>query len=160
RDCSQSERPARKFVIVGKAREREVDVPRIHAGVRAMLKTLIPCLSAVAMVAVTVSWIATAPAQPGFEEKKAPKKGPAKKGDEAQLFPERLDRLRRQLEAPHPANPERQTLLMQSGALAKKADQIWRAQQPYIADRTLAAAEALFHAADHLDHLASSQRDP
>jgi hypothetical protein len=125
-----------------------------------MLKHRVPCLAVLTIAAATMALVATAPAQPGLEGKKADKKGPGKKGDEVEQFPDRLDRLRRQLEYTHPADPERQTLLSQAGVLANKADQIWRTQQPYIADRTLAAAEALFHASDHLEHLANSQVFP
>lgn len=135
-------------------------MPSIHAGKRVMLKQLIPYLSALAVAAVIISWVTTAPAQSGVEGEKAPKKGPGKKGAEVQLIPDRLDRLRRELQYARTADPERQTLLVQAGVFANKADQIWRTQQPYIADRTLAAAEALFHASDHLEHLTNSQQAP
>jgi hypothetical protein len=125
-----------------------------------MLRRCVPCVAVLTIVAATMALVATAPAQPGREGKKADKKGPGKKGDEVQQFPDRLDRLRRQLEYMHPVDPERQTLISQAGVLANKADQIWRTQQPYIADRTLAAAEALFHASGHLEHLTNSQGFP
>jgi hypothetical protein len=90
---------------------------------------------------------AIAPAQPGPQGKeKGDKKGKGKKGDEIERFGDRLERLRRQYSDPRPADPERQVLLWHSSVYAGKADQIWRTAQPYIADRTLAAAEALFHA--------------
>jgi hypothetical protein len=97
--------------------------------------------------------IATAPAQPGPQGEKGDKKGKGKKGDEIERFPERLERLRRQYSDPQPADQERKVLLWHSSAYAGKADQIWRTAQPDIADRTLAAAEALLHASDHLEHL-------
>ena len=102
-----------------------------------------------------IALVATAPAQPGVE-KKGEKKEKGKKGDDVQRLPDRLDRLRRQLDSTRPPDPERQMLLWHSAVWANKADQIWRTQQPYIADRTLAASEALFRASDHLQHLAGS----
>lgn len=93
-------------------------------------------------------------AQPGPQGKeKDDKKGKGKKGDEIDRFGDRLERLRRRLTDPRPADPEQQVLLSDSGVYAGKADQIWRTAQPYIADRTLAAAEALFRASDHLERL-------
>jgi hypothetical protein len=101
-----------------------------------------------------VGLIATARAQPGPQGmEKGDKIGKGKKGDEIERFPERLERLRRQYSDPQPADEGRKVLLWHSSAYAGKADQIWRTAQPYIADRTLAAAEALFHASDHLEHL-------
>ena len=113
--------------------------------------TRVPYTGLVIICGLMIAWTSSAPGQPGPEGKK----GKGKKGDEVQQFPDRLDRLRRQLEYTRPSDAERQALLSQSGAYASKADQIWRAQQPYIADRTLAAAESLFHASDHLEHLAN-----
>jgi hypothetical protein len=121
-------------------------------------------MAVIAVMMLFIGWMASAPAQPGPPDKdtgkKGDKKGKGKKGDEIQQFPERLDRLRRQLQYSRPADPERQILLSQSGTYANKADQIWRTQQPYIADRTLAAGEALYHASDHLDHLTNTQGFP
>jgi hypothetical protein len=106
------------------------------------------------LTGLMVSLTATAPAQPGPQGKeKGDKKGKVKKGDEIERFPDRLEGLRRQYSDPQPADPERQVLLWHSSVYAGKADQLWRTAQPYIADRTLAAAEALFHASDHLEHL-------
>jgi len=113
-----------------------------------------PCFVLLTVTGLTVGLIATAPAQPGPQgNEKGDKKGKGKDGDEIERFPERLERLRRQYSNPQPADPERQILLGHSSVYAGKADQIWRTAQPYIADRTLAAAEALFHASDHLEHL-------
>jgi hypothetical protein len=104
------------------------------------------------MTGFMIGWTATSPAQPGPKGKeKDDKKG--KKGDDLDRFGDRLERLRRQIAEPGAADPERQVLLSHSGIYADKADQLWRAAQPYIADRTLAAAEALFRASDHLEHL-------
>ena len=115
----------------------------------------------VAAATLTVGWIATAPAQLGPRHgDKADKKGDGKKGEEIGRFEDRLERLRRQLGEPRPADPERQVLLWNSGVYANNADRLWRAAQPYIADRTLAAAEALFHASDHLRHLKESLGPP
>ena len=95
-----------------------------------------PCFVLLTVTGLTVGLIATAPAQPGPQgNEKGDKKGKGKDGDEIERF------------------PERQILLGHSSVYAGKADQIWRTAQPYIADRTLAAAEALFHASDHLEHL-------
>jgi hypothetical protein len=124
-----------------------------------MPKHGVPHLALLTILGATIALVGTAPAQPGPDGKKADKKG-KKKGDDVQAFLNRLERLRRQLEYTHPADAERQTLLWQSGVFASKAAQIWRTQQPYIADRTLAAAEALFHASDHLEHLTNSQGGP
>jgi hypothetical protein len=107
-----------------------------------------------------IGGVISAPAQPGPEGKKGDKKGKGKKGDEIQQFPNRLERLRRQLEYTRPDDSERQTLLFHSAAYLNKADQIWGTQEPYIADRTLAAAEALFHASEHLQHLTDTQALP
>ena len=116
-------------------------------------------LALIAIAGFMTLWDPGALAQPGPKgDKKGDKKD--KKGDDIQRFPDRLERFRRQLEYVRPADPERQTLLAQSGIYANKADQIWRTQQPYIADRTLAAAEALFRASDHLQHLADAQAFP
>jgi hypothetical protein len=101
---------------------------------------------------LVLALIAQAPAQPG-PDKNGDKKGDGKKGEEIDRFEDRLQRLRRQFAEPQPSDPERQVLLRHSGVYANKADLIWRTGQPYIADRTLAAAEALFHASDHLEHL-------
>lgn len=122
-----------------------------------MLRRTVPYLALITIVGAMIALVATAPAQPGVDvkDKKGDKKEKGKKGDETQRFQDRLDGLRRQLEYVRPADQERQTLLGHSGVYANKADQIWRTQQPFIADRTLAAAEALFHASDHLQHLAN-----
>ncbi len=98
-----------------------------------------------------IGTIAQLPAQPPPQAKeKGDKKG--KKGDDPDRFPDRLDRIRRHIAEPRPADPERLALLSHSEFYVTKADQIWRTSQPYIADRTLAAAEALYHASDHLEH--------
>jgi len=120
-----------------------------------------PYFVLLSVTGLMVGLIATAPAQPGPQGKeKGDKKGKGKKGDEIERFPERLERLRRQYSDPQPADPERQVLLGHSSAYAGKANQIWRTTQPYIADRTLAAAEALFHASDHLEHLKEPSGPP
>lgn len=120
-----------------------------------MLRCTVPYLTLLTISGAMIALVATA--QPGVDakDKKGDKKEKGKKGDEIQRFQDRLDGLRRQLEYVRPADQERQTLLGHSGVYANKADQIWRAQQPYIADRTLAAAEALLRASDHLQHLAN-----
>jgi len=121
----------------------------------------IPYFALVTLTGLMIGLIIHAPAQPGPKGKeKGDKKGPGKKGEELDRFEDRLERLRRQFAEPRLADPERQALLSYSGVYATKADQIWRAAQPYIADRTLAAAEALFHASDHLEHLKASQGPP
>ncbi len=125
----------------------------------------IPYVALLTVAGLMIGWIVNAPAQPPPPGKKADKKGEGKKGkgkkgDEIERFPDRVDRLRRQLEYTRPPDPERQTLLWNSGVYANKADQIWRTQQPYIADRTLAAAESLFRASDHLQHLADASGFP
>jgi hypothetical protein len=107
-------------------------------------------------------WIATAPAQPpppDGKDKKGDKKGKDKKGDEIELFQDRLERLRWQLQFTRPSDQDRQTLLQRSGTYADRADQMWKTQ-PYIADRTLAGAESLFRACDHLQHLSEPQGFP
>ena len=116
--------------------------------------TRVPYIALIAIAGLIMGWTVNAPAQPGPQGKKADKKGKGKKGDEIESFPDRLERLRRQLEYTRPTDAERQTLLSHSGIYANKADQLWRTQQPYIADRSLAAAESLFRASDHLQHLA------
>ncbi len=114
------------------------------------------CLPHFVMLTITslmIGFVSLAPAQPGPKGiEKGEKKG-GKKGDDLDRFPDRMDRLRRQIAEPRPADPERRALLWQSEFYVTKADQIWRTSQPYIADRTLAAAEALLHASDHLEHL-------
>jgi len=119
----------------------------------------IPYLTIVMITGLMIGWIATAPAQPG-PDKKGDKKGKGKKGDDIERFEDRLQRLRWQFAQPQSPDPERQALLWHSGIYANKADQIWRTAQPYIADRTLAAAEALVHASDHLEHLKESPGPP
>ena len=119
----------------------------------------VPYFARVAITSLMIGLIAQAPAQPGPQGKeKGDKKG--KKGDELDRFEDRLERLRRQFAEPRPSEPERQVLLSHSEVYANKADQIWRTAQPYIADRTLAAAEALFHASDHLEHLKAPPGPP
>jgi hypothetical protein len=124
----------------------------------------IPYIALVTVAGLMAGWMVNAPAQPpppgkkGEEGKGTKDKG--KKGDEIERFADRLDRLRRQLEYTRPHDQERQTLLSNSGVYANKADQIWRTQQPYIADRTLAAAESLFRASDHLQHLTDASGFP
>ena len=124
----------------------------------------IPSILAIAIAGLTIGLVASTPVQRGLQEKdagkKADKKGKGKKGGEIQQFPVRLERLRRQLEYARPVDSERQTLLWHSGVYASKADRIWKSQQLYIADRTLAAAEAILHASDHLEHLTSTQGFP
>src|SRR5579872_1519858 len=124
----------------------------------------IPSILAIAIAGLTIGLVASTPVQRGLQEKdagkKADKKGKGKKGGEIQQFPVRLERLRRQLEYARPVDSERQTLLWHSGVYASKADRIWKSQQPCIADRTLAAAEAILHASDHLEHLTSTQGFP
>lgn len=114
------------------------------------------CLPHFVLLTITslmIGLVSLAPAQPGPKGiEKGERKG-GKKGNDLDRFPDRLDRLRRQFEETRPADPERQALLQYSVVYANKADQLWRISQPFIADRTLAAAEALFHAADHLEHL-------
>ena len=124
-----------------------------------MLKRAVPCLALFTMAGAMIAFVANAPAQPGVD-KKSEKKEKGKKGDNVDRLPDRLDRLRRQLDSTRPPDPERQTLLSHSAVWANKADQLWRTQQPYIADRTLAAAEALFRASDHLQHLAGAPGFP
>ena len=127
-------------------------------GVRLMLRRF-PYFALVTITGLIIGLIAQAPAQPGPKGKeKEDKKG--KKGDQLDRFGDRLERLRRQFAEPRPADPERQVLLSHSEVYANKADQIWRTAQPYIADRTLAAAEALFHASDHLEHLKAPPGPP
>src|ERR1700685_1879359 len=100
----------------------------------------IPYFALVTITSLMIGPIAQALAQPGPQGKeKEDKKG--KKGDQLDRFGDRLERLRRQFAEPRPADPERQVLLSHSEVYANKADQIWRTAQPYIADRTLAAAE-------------------
>lgn len=126
----------------------------------------IPQIALLTVTGLVIGWVVNAPAQPpppgkkGEEKKGKGNKGKGNKGDEIERFPDRLDRLRRQLEYMRPADQERQTLLWNSGAYAKKADQIWRTQQPHIADRTLAAAESLFRASDHLQHFSDASGFP
>jgi hypothetical protein len=121
----------------------------------------LPYLVLVTITGLMIGLIAQAPAQPGPKGKeKGDKKDKGKKGDELDRFGDRLERLRRQLTYPRPADPERQVLMSLSEVYANKADQIWRTAQPYIADRTLAAAEALFHASDHLEHLKAPPGPP
>lgn len=122
-----------------------------------MLRGL-PYLALMMIAGLLAAWVAPAPAQPRPDGRKGEKKG--KKGDGIERFPDRLDRLRQQLEGVRSPDAERQTLLSHSGAYANKAEQIWRTQQPHIADRTLAAAEALFHASDHLQHLTDASGPP
>ena len=113
-----------------------------------------PYFALVTITGLMIGLIAPVPAQPGPNGKeKGDKKEKGKKGYELDRFGDRLERLHRQFAEPRPADPERQVLLRHSEVYANKADQIWRTAQPYIADRTLAAAEALFHASDHLEHL-------
>jgi hypothetical protein len=119
-----------------------------------------PYLVLLTVTGLMLGAIATSSAQPGPQGERGDKKGKDKRGDEIEMFWDRLERLRRQYSDPRPADPQRQVLLWQSFAYAGKADQIWRAAQPYIADRTLAAAEALFHASDHLEHLKESVGPP
>jgi hypothetical protein len=121
-----------------------------------------PYFVLVAITGLMVGLIAPATAQPGPKGKeKEDKKGKkGKKGDEIERFGDRLVRLRRQFAEPRPADPERQVLLRHSEVYANKADQTWKTAQPYIADRMLAAAEALFHASDHLEHLKDSAGPP
>ena len=119
----------------------------------------VPYFALVTITGMMIGMIAQAPAQPGPKGKdKGGKKG--KKGDELDRFGDRLERLRRQFAEPRPADPERQVLLSHSEVYANKADQIWRTAQPYIADRTLAAAEALLHASDHLEHIKAPPPPP
>ncbi|HLH40379.1 MAG TPA: hypothetical protein VKX39_14610 [Bryobacteraceae bacterium] len=125
----------------------------------------IPYVALLTVAGLMFGWMIHAPAQPPPPGRKADKKGEEKKGkgkkeDEIERFPDRIDRLRRQLEYTHSADPERQTLLWNSGVYANKADQTWRTQQPYIADRILAAAESLFRASDHLQHIAGAPGFP
>jgi len=114
-----------------------------------------PYLAIIGVIGWSLGWMITAPAQPP-PGKKPDKKGPDKKGDkngdDVARFEDRLQRLRWQFAQPEP-DPERRTLLSWSGSYANRAEQIWRAGQPYIADRTLAGAEALVHTSDHLEHL-------
>lgn len=105
-----------------------------------MLKR-IPYLAIILVTGLSLGWMATAPAQP------PPGKKADKKGDDIARFEDRLQRLRWQF-----TQPERRTLLTWSGSYAN-TEQIWRAGQPYIADRTLAGAEVLVHASDHLERL-------
>lgn len=125
-----------------------------------MILRRVPYFALLTMTGLMIGWIASAPAQPGPGRRGGDEKGKGKKGDEIERFPDRLVRLQRQLEYARPADSERQALLGQSRTYASRADQMWRAQQPYIADRTLAAAEALFHASDHLQHLTDSVSYP
>src|SRR5579872_642773 len=118
----------------------------------------IPYLAIILMTGLSLGWMATALAQPPPGEK-ADKKGKDKKGDDIARFEDRLQRLRWQFAQPEP-DPERRTLLTLSGSYANRAEQIWRAGQPYIADRTLAGAEALVHASDHLEHLKDASGPP
>jgi hypothetical protein len=117
-----------------------------------MIRRLV-CLT-IAISALTIGWIMSALAQP------PPPKGPDKKGNENARFEDRLLRLRKQLANTRQPDTERQTLLWHCGIYADRADQISKTSQPYIADRTLAAAESIFHAADHLEHLKESQGPP
>ena len=111
---------------------------------------------------VMAGWIDTAAAQPpppDGKDKKGDKKGKDKKGGEIELFQDRLERLRWQLQFTRPADKDCQTLLQHSVVYADRADQMWRTQ-PYIADRTLAGAESLFHACDHLQRFADAPGFP
>jgi len=121
----------------------------------------VPYFALVTITGLMIGLIAPAAAQPGPKgREKEDKKGKDKKGDEIDRFGDRLERLRRRFAEPRPADPERQVLLSHSEVYANKADQVWRTGQPYIADRTLAAAEALFHASDHLEHLKAPPGPP
>jgi hypothetical protein len=101
---------------------------------------------------VLAGWFGAATAQPGpFQNED--KKGKGKKGDDLARFPERLARIRQQIADYRTADPERRVLLSQADIYANKADGMWRTGQSYIADRTLAAADALAHGTEHLDHL-------
>lgn len=112
-------------------------------------------LALAAILALMTGGFALASAQPGPGPKA---KGKAKKADR---FEDRLARLRGQLEEwRRTADSDQQVLLWDAGLYAGKADQTQRAARPYIADRTLAAAEAFFHAADHLQHLKESPGPP
>jgi hypothetical protein len=119
----------------------------------------LPYLAIVTMTGLIIGWTATASAQPAPDQK-GDKKGKGKKGEESDRFEDRLQRLRRQSAEPQPRDTERQALLRYSGIYADKAEQIWRAAQFYIAERTLAAAESLFHASDHLSHLKEAAGPP
>ncbi len=121
-----------------------------------------PYFALLTVTGLMIGLIAVAPAQPGPQGKeKGDKKGKGKKGgDDIERFGDRLERLRRQYSDPRVADPERQALLWHSGFYANQADQNWKTAQPYIADRMLAAAEALFHASDHLEHLQETLRPP
>src|SRR5206468_1369215 len=105
---------------------------------RLMLRR-IPSVAILTVTALMIGLMVNVPGQPPPPGKKADKKGEDKKGkgqkgDEIERFSDRLDRLRRQLEYTRPPDQERQTLLWNSGVYANKADQIWKTQQPYIAD--------------------------
>jgi hypothetical protein len=118
----------------------------------------IPYLAIILVTGLSLGWMVTAPAQPP-PGKKADKKGKDKKGDDIARFEDRLQRLRWQCAQPEP-DPERRTLLTWSGCYANRAEQIWRAGQPYIADRTLTGAEALVRACDRLEHLKNPPGPP
>jgi hypothetical protein len=122
-----------------------------------MLKR-IPYLVIIVVTGLSLGWMATGPAQPPPGQK-ADKKGKDKKGDDIARFEDRLQRLRWQFAQPE-ADPERRTLLTWSGSYTNSAEQIWRTGQPYIADRTLAGAEALVRACDHLEHLKNPPGTP
>jgi len=113
----------------------------------------IPYLAIILITGLSPGWMVTAPAQA------PPGKQAGKKGHDIARFEDRLQRLRWQCAQPEP-DPERRTLLTWSGSYANRADQIWRAGQPYIADRTLAGAEALVRACDHLEHLKNPPGPP
>ena len=128
-----------------------------NAEKRLMLKR-VPYFMAMAILGLSLGWIVTVPAQPP-PGRKADKKGKDEKGDATARFEDRLQRLHRQLAQPEP-DPERRRLLTWSGSYVNRAQQMWRAGQPYIADRTLAGAEALVHASDHLEHLKDAPGPP
>jgi hypothetical protein len=126
-----------------------------------MLKR-IPYFAVIALATLIAGWIASAPAQPpppAGKDKTGDKKGKDKKGDEFVDFQGRLDRLRSQLQFTRAAGQDMKTLLQRAGTYAERAGQA-STTQPYIADRTLAAGEALFRASDHLQRAADTANYP
>jgi hypothetical protein len=107
----------------------------------------------------TTFWIGSSSAQPGLQERDKAGKGKDKdkQRDEIARFPDRLERIRRAAAYLHSMpSSDQQALIANSEVYANRAEQVWRSQQPYIADRVLTAAESLTRASRHLEHLAEA----
>jgi hypothetical protein len=73
---------------------------------------------------------------------------------------ERIVRVQYALEGMNPTDPDGEALIVYSRDRLERAERAARKSDFFAADRLTAAADALFHAAEHLQHLREARRGP